>query len=156
MLEVGETCRCPLQEVTGGQLVTASLVYCTVDSGVPPQCHLCCPTPLPGARQAEGPRSRRALLVSRQSLYGKFPKNYVFFHTSELSHTCSKNPTLPQVAKPKRMARKFGLMRLNPNVEKKRLWDVGANVARWTKLSSAGSTRIFDKKIGLSRLNSIF
>jgi len=61
-----------------------------------------------------------------------------------------------QVVKPKKMTRKFGLMRLNPNVEKKRLWDVGANVARWTKLSSAGSTRIFDKKIGLSRLNSIF
>ena len=35
------------QEVTGGQLVTMSLVPGTVDSNVTLECHLCCPPPLP-------------------------------------------------------------------------------------------------------------
>jgi len=35
------------QEVTGGQLVTMSLVSGTVDSDVALECHLCCPPPLP-------------------------------------------------------------------------------------------------------------
>jgi len=35
------------QEVTGGQLVTMSLVPGTVDSDVTSECHLCCPPPLP-------------------------------------------------------------------------------------------------------------
>ena len=35
------------QEVTGGQLVTMSLVPSTVDSDVTLECHLCCPPPLP-------------------------------------------------------------------------------------------------------------
>jgi len=42
------------QEVTGGQLVTLSLVPGTVDSNVASECHLCCPSLVPGARQAEG------------------------------------------------------------------------------------------------------
>ena len=33
------------QEVTGGQLVTTSLVPGTVDSNVTLECHLCCPPP---------------------------------------------------------------------------------------------------------------
>jgi len=35
------------QEVTGGQLVTMSLVPGTVDSDVTLECRLCCPPPLP-------------------------------------------------------------------------------------------------------------
>jgi len=35
------------QEVTGGQLVTMSLVSGTVDSDVASECYLCCPPPLP-------------------------------------------------------------------------------------------------------------
>jgi len=35
------------QEVTGGQLVTMSLVPGTVDSDVTSECHLCCPPPVP-------------------------------------------------------------------------------------------------------------
>jgi len=35
------------QEVTGGQLVTISLVPGTVDSDVASECHLCCPSLLP-------------------------------------------------------------------------------------------------------------
>jgi len=35
------------QKVTGGQLVTMSLVPGTVDSEVASKCHLCCPPPLP-------------------------------------------------------------------------------------------------------------
>jgi len=41
------------QEVTGGQLITMSLVPGTVDSDVTSECHLCCPSLLPSARQAE-------------------------------------------------------------------------------------------------------
>jgi len=36
------------QEVTGGQLVTMSLLPGTVDSNVTSECHLCCPPSLPG------------------------------------------------------------------------------------------------------------
>jgi len=35
------------QEVTGGQLVTMSLVLGTIDSDAALECHLCCPPPLP-------------------------------------------------------------------------------------------------------------
>jgi len=35
------------QEVTGGQLVTMSLVPGTADSDVALECHLCCPPSLP-------------------------------------------------------------------------------------------------------------
>jgi len=35
------------QEVTGGQLVTMSLLPGTVDSDVTSECHLCCTPPLP-------------------------------------------------------------------------------------------------------------
>jgi len=35
------------QEVTGGQLVTMSLVPGKVDTNASSECHLCCPPPLP-------------------------------------------------------------------------------------------------------------
>ena len=39
---------CPaINEVTGGQLFTMSLVPATIDSYVTSECHLCCLPPLP-------------------------------------------------------------------------------------------------------------
>jgi len=59
------------------------LVPGTVDSNAASECHLCYPSSLAGARQAE---VRRAPLASRQGLYRKSPKNSVFFYIFELSH----------------------------------------------------------------------
>ena len=50
------------QEVTGGQLVTMSLVPGTVDSGVTSECHLCCSRSLPGEGVLVGQQLRALCL----------------------------------------------------------------------------------------------
>jgi len=58
------------------------------------------------------------------------------------------------MAKPKKMC--FGLSQLNPSVEKNYGEDFGVILACFKNSGWAGSTRIFEEKNGLSRLNSNF
>ena len=70
------------QEVTGGQLVTMSLVPGAVDSDVTLECHLCCPPPLPG--QAEGalaPEPPRATRITLEPIRKICKKTFFFSHS---------------------------------------------------------------------------